>query len=611
MEVQVEEDGKSECQVVMTWIGVESSDNITPHESEQTSIWSFNARSRCELLERGGSMKTKVGKTDAVSSGKLEVSWHQINWYEAHQHVRRLQLRIAEATREGKTRKVKSLQRLLTHSFHAKAIAVKRVTENRGKATPGVDGQTWSTPDDKWKAISSLKRRGYKPLPLSRTYIPKSNGKKRPLGIPIMKDRAMQALHKLALEPVAETLADRNSYGFRPERSCADAIEQTFIALGRKSSTHWILEGDIKSCFDEISHDWLMNNIPMDRGILRKWLMAGYIDRKKLFPTEAGTPQGGIISPTLSNMALDGLEKELKFPRRRKVHFIRYADDFIVTGISKELLENEVKPRIVKFLKERGLTLSDEKTKVTHIEEGFDFLGQNIRKYKGKFLIKPSRKNVKNFLGKVRKVLKMHKAAKQEYVIKMLNPIIRGWAYYHRHVVAKEIFQWVDYQIWQKLWQWCKRRHPKKGRRWIRSRYFHTIGSRTWVFAAKVKSANGNTDYVKLYSAASTPICRHVKVKADACPYDMVWESYFEERKIRKVKDNPAIYGRVKKLLIAQKGKCPICHEDFTLDTGWHMHRVIPILRGGKDTLSNLQLLHPNCHRQLHHHDRQCVADPH
>lgn len=357
-------------------------------------------------------MKTKAQKADAVSSGKLEASWHQINWTKAHQHVRRLQLRIAEATREGKTRRVKSLQRLLTHSFYAKAIAVKRATENRGKATPGVDGQTWSTPKAKLQAILSLKRKGYKPLPLRRVYIPKGNGKMRPLGIPTMKDRAMQALHKLALDPIAETLADGNSYGFRQQRSCADAIGQTFIALRLESCAQWILEGDIKSCFDEISHDWLMNNIPMDRGTLRKWLKAGYIDRKKLFPTVAGTPQGAIISPTLSNMTLDGLEKALKPFRRRKVNFVRYADDFIVTGASEELLEQEVKPVITRFLMERSLTLSEEKTRVTHIEEGFDFLGQNVRKYNGKLLIKPSKKNVKNFLEKVRKVLKKLQTAK-------------------------------------------------------------------------------------------------------------------------------------------------------------------------------------------------------
>lgn len=553
-------------------------------------------------------MKTKAQKANAVSSGKPEASWHQIDWYKAHQHVRRVQLRIAKATREGNLRKVKSLQRLLTHSFNAKALAVKRVTENQGKATPGVDGQTWSTPEVKLQAVSSLKRKGYSPLPLRRVYIPKSNGKMRPLGIPTMKDRAMQALHKLALEPVAETLADRNSYGFRPERACADAIGQAFNVLSWKRSALWILEGDIKSCFDEISHDWLMNNVPMDKGILRKWLKAGYIDHKKLFPTVAGTPQGGIISPVLSNMALDGLEKEMKSFRGRKVNFIRYADDFIVTGTSKEMLEHEVKPVIIRFLKERGLTLSEEKTKVTHIEEGFNFLGQNIRKYNGKLLIKPSKKNVKTFWKKVRKVLKANMTAKQESLIGLLNPIIRGWANYHRHVVAKETFNGVDNLIWQKLWQWCKRRHSNKGRKWIKNRYFHKIGSRNWVFAAKVRKNNGKTDFMKLYLAASTPIRRHVKIKSEAYPYDMVWESYFEERKIHKVKDDLALYGRVKKLWQSQKGKCPICHKDLTMETGWHTHHVIPKLQGGKGILSNLQLLHPNCHRQLHSQDRRSVT---
>jgi RNA-directed DNA polymerase len=554
-------------------------------------------------------MKTKVDKTDAVSSGKPDGSWHQINWSKANQHVRRVQLHIAKATRESNPRKVKTLQRMLTHSFHAKTLAVKRVTENQGKATPGVDGQTWSTPEDKFKAISSLIRKGYKPLPLRRVYIPKSNGKKRPLGIPTMKDRAMQALYKLALEPVAETLADKNSYGFRPARGCADAIGQCFIALGKKCSPQWILEGDIKSCFDEISHDWLMNNVPMDKGILRKWLKAGYIDRKRLFPTEAGTPQGGIISPTLSNMTLDGLEKRLTHFRGRMVNFVRYADDFIVTGESKELLENEVKPVIIGFLKERGLTLSKEKTKVTHIEEGFDFLGQNLRKYKGKFLIKPSKKNAKNFLEKVRKVLKKFKTAKQEAVIKVLNPIIRGWANYHRHIVAKETFSWVDHQIWQKLWQWCMHRHMNKGRRWIKDRYFHKIGPRKWVFAVKTKN-NGKTDFMKLFSAMSIPIQRHVKIKSEACPYDTAWEPYFEKRNILKVKDDKTLYGRVKKLWLLQKGICPICQGKFTKETGWHMHHVIPKLQSGKDILSNLQLLHPNCHRQLHSQDRKCVSAP-
>jgi RNA-directed DNA polymerase len=261
------------------------------------------------------------------------------------------------------------------------------VTENSGKKTPGVDRVVWNTPAKKAGAVYDLKHRGYQPLPLRRLYIPKSNGKMRPLGIPSMKDRAMQALHLLALDPVAESTADPNSYGFRKGRSTADAICQCQNVLGKRNSAQWILEGDIRACFDEISHDWMTAHIPMNKDILRKWLKAGFIDKNALHPTEAGAPQGGIISPVAANLALDGLERVLRerFPQHAYggavlVNMIRYADDFIVTGRSKELLENDVKPLVIQFFKTRGLELSQEKTRITHIEEGFDFLGRNVRK---------------------------------------------------------------------------------------------------------------------------------------------------------------------------------------------------------------------------------------
>lgn len=382
------------------------------------------------------------------------VDWHSIDWAKCYREVRRLQARIVKAAQEGKHGKVKALQWMLTHSFSGKAIAVRRVTENQGKKTPGVDGITWSTPEAKSQAMLLLKRRGYQPMPLRRIYIPKSNGKMRPLGIPTMSDRAMQALYLLALEPVAETKADKRSFGFRPERSTADAIEQCFTTLSLKRSPKWILEGDIKGCFDNISHDWLLANIPTDRTILRKWLRAGYLENKQLFPTEAGTPQGGIISPTLANLTLDGLEAKLDaaFGKKRyangkqtrlMVNYVRYADDFIVTGRSKELLEQEVMPIVKEFMEQRGLTLSPEKTKITHIDEGFDFLGQNVRKYNGRLLIKPSKANIKSFLEKVRLAIKGNKALDQIKMIKMLNPMIKGWANFHQHSVAKVVYGYV------------------------------------------------------------------------------------------------------------------------------------------------------------------------
>ncbi|NPT59729.1 reverse transcriptase domain-containing protein [Paraburkholderia elongata] len=287
-----------------------------------------------------------------------------------------------------------------------------------------------------------------------------------------MKCRAMQALHLLALEPIAETTADLNSYGFRPERSTADAGAQCFNVLAQKTSAEWVLEADIQACFDRISHDWMLAHIPTDKAILKKWLKAGFVYQNELFPTEAGAPQGGIISPVLANMTLDGLEARLaeKFPKARraglKMNMVRYADDFIITGNSKEWLEQEVKPVVVEFLAERGLVLSPEKTRITPIREGFDFLGWNIRKYNGKLLMKPSKANVKAHLDKIREVIKANKTAKQANLIRPLNPVLRGWANYHSHVVAKETFVRVDTEVWSMLWRWAVRRHPNKGARW-------------------------------------------------------------------------------------------------------------------------------------------------
>ena len=535
-----------------------------------------------------------------ASSG---VTWDGINWALVQRHVRRLQARMVKATQGGRHNKVKALQWLLTHSFSGKALAVKRVTQNKGKNTPGVDKITWKTPGAKINAIVSLKRRGYSPLPLRRVLIPKKNGKTRPLGIPVMKCRAMQALHLLALEPIAETTADLNSYGFRSERSTADAGEQCFTSLAQKASAQWVLEADIQGCFDKISHDWMLANIPTDKAVLKKWLKAGFVYQNELFPTETGTPQGGIISPVLANMTLDGLEAKLaeKFPKARraglKMNMVRYADDFIITGNSKEWLEQEVKPAVVEFLAERGLVLSPEKTKITHIREGFDFLGWNIRKYDGKLLMKPSKANVKAHLDKIREVIKANKTAKQANLIRLLNPILRGWANYHSHVVAKETFARVDADVWSMLWRWAVRRHPNKGARWVKEKYLKTRGARNWVFAATEKQEDGTQRELTLLQESDTPIQRHIKIRANANPHDPEWEHYFESRWATKMQNSSKGRAKFYRVWRRQDGMCSTCQEPITKGTPWDVRHIVKRAEGGSDAAGNLQMHHLNCRR--------------
>lgn len=532
-----------------------------------------------------------------------DVAWDDIDWIDIRRHVRRLQARIVKATQSGRHNKVKALQWLLTHSFSGKALAVKRVTENKGKNTPGVDKITWKTPRAKTNAIASLKKRGYSTLPLRRVLLPKKNGKTRPLGIPVMKCRAMQALHLLALEPIAETTGDLNSYGFRSERSTADAGEQCFNSLAQKASAEWVLEADIQGCFDNISHDWMIANIPMDKAILKKWLKAGFVYQNELFPTATGTPQGGIISPALANMTLDGLEAKLaeKFPkavqRRLKMNMVRYADDFIITGHSKEWLEREVKPAVVEFLAERGLVLSPEKTKVTHIGDGFDFLGWNLRKYNGKLLMKPSKANVKEHLGKIRDIIKGNKTAKQANLIRLLNPVLRGWANYHRHVVAKKTFARIDSQVWSMLWRWAVRRHPKKGARWVKERYFKTRGTRNWVFAATEEQENGRRRDFTLLQESDTPIQRHVKIRSQANPHDPTWAPYFESRWGKKILNSTKGRAKLYRVWRRQDGRCSTCQAPITTSTPWGVRHIVMKTNGGSDAASNLQMHHFTCHR--------------
>ena len=473
---------------------------------------------------------TTLGPT--VGAPSATTKWQSINWRAAKEIVNRLQMRIAKAIKSGRHNKAKALQWLLTHSFYAKLLAVRRVTQNKGKNTPGIDHVIWRTPKQKISAVYSLKRRGYRSSPLRRIYIPKKNGKLRPLGIPTMRDRAMQAIHLFALDPISETLADKNSYGFRPKRSLHDAIGQCFNALCRKTSAQWILEGDIKACFDRISHEWLRNNVIMDKKILEQWLDAGFMEKDVFHKTAEGTPQGGIASPCLANIALDGLEEIILAigGQTDKLHFVRYADDWICTASSREILEEKVLPTVTQFLKQRGLELSPEKTLITHISEGFDFLGFNLRKYDDKLIIKPGKKGVKAFLTDIRETIFSKRTSRTENLIYLLNPKIQGWANHNRHVVSKEIFSRVDSNIFKSIWLWAKRRHPRKSISWIKNKYFIRAGRKDWIFSHQ-KSDKKENRILSLRLASDTLIKRHVKIRSDANPYDPEFQDYFQKRK--------------------------------------------------------------------------------
>lgn len=461
--------------------------------------------------------------------------WSEIRWIEAENHVNRLQQRIVKAVQAGKWNLVKRLQYLLTHSFYAKALAIRKVTGNRGKKTSGIDNETWLTAEKKREAIKQLNSKGYHSKPTKRVHIRKDNGKLRPLSIPTMRDRAMQTLYLMALQPIEETTADRSSFGFRINRGCHDACERMFNILSAKGSSQWILEGDIKGCFDNISHEWMLDNIPMDKKILTQFIRSGFVFERKLFPTSKGAIQGGAISPTLANLVLDGLESELwnklnvgptgkirKLINPHKIHLVRYADDFIVTADNKEILE-EAKTVIEAFMQKRGLELSEEKTVITNIKDGFDFLGWNFRKYNGKLIIKPSKKSIKKLYRRVSETIKYLRAASQHMLIGKLNQILTGWCNYHETVCSKVVFEKADHVIFDMLMHWAIRRHPHKGKHWIVRRYWTVSSGRGWKFS------DGKAT---LKQCGLVPIVRHPRLNRSKNPY--LDGDYFEKRQRKK-----------------------------------------------------------------------------
>jgi len=476
-----------------------------------------------------------MGKQEMTSVSALidnPESWTSVDWNAIRQNVRRLQMRIAKAVEQNRWGKVKVLQRILSRSLAAKLWAVKRVTTNKGKRSAGVDGVVWTSNRQKVQGVLGLQRRGYHAQPLRRIYIPKKNGKKRPLSIPTMRDRAMQAVYKLTLAPVAETTADLNSYGFREARCCHDAIQATFNALSKPNSARWVLEGDIKGCFDNFSHQWMTDHVTMDKEILSKWLKAGFVEGDRLYPNHKGTPQGGIISPTLSNMALDGLEAVVRasVPRTHaRVNFIRYADDFIVTGISRTMLEHNVRPAIEAFLTERGLELSQEKTVITHVTKGFTFLGQTFRKQDNTLRITPSEDAINSIIRKLGDLMRKHVSSPILVLIKALNQTLRGWGNYHRYVVSSSAFSTVDTYVFHQLWRFLRKRHPKKSKNWLIKRYWTAAGGK-YKFAARSKTTKGVSKVHHVMRLSNLPRSRFVKIKAAANPFLREYAAYFYKR---------------------------------------------------------------------------------
>lgn len=551
--------------------------------------------------------------------------WKDLPWRKLERKVFKLQKRIYQASRRGDVKKVRKLQRLLMKSRSAKLLAVRRVTqENKGKKTAGVDGKKSLTPIERLKMVKVL-RLGDKAKPTRRVWIDKpGRNEKRPLGIPVMYDRALQALIKLALEPEWEARFEPNSYGFRPGRSCHDAVEAIWESI--KMKPKWILDADIAKCFDRIDHAALLRKIntsPSIRRQIRAWLKAGVMDGLKYFDTAEGTPQGGVISPLLANIALHGIENRITqaFPKTERMvkrqrfystqaKLIRYADDFVVIHEDLTVI-HKCKTIIAEWLEDMGLELKDTKTRITHTldggkeyQTGFDFLGFHVRQYQvGKHqtkktgrgystLIRPSKEKVINHAKQMAKTISAHKAAPQEALIRNLNPKIKGWANYYRTGNSKDTYNTLDHLLYLKLKRWAKRRHPKKNKTWCASRYWGIDQGKGWEFADK-HSGMSLLKYADTQVISQGTKDQYVKVKGDRSPYDGDW-AYWATRTGK----HPELSKRVAILLKQQKGKCPHCGLHFTPESHMEVHHKDKNHKNNK--WENLELLHLVCHDQVH-----------
>ena len=555
----------------------------------------------------------------SANGTEKQTDWNAINWRKANRTVRNLRQRIFRATQEDNHKKVRSLQKLMLKSYSNRLVSVRRVAQiNAGKHTPGVDKLVIKTPAARGRMVDTLAHYTlWKAKPARRVYIPKANNKLRPLGIPVVVDRCLQAMIKNALEPAWEARFEGSSYGFRPGRSCHDAIEKIYGLARPNKTKKWVLDADIRGAFDHISHDYLLKTIGPVPGkeLIKQWLKAGYVEHGTFHATEQGTPQGGVVSPLLANIALHGMEEAIgvKYDYRGQLigrrAVVRYADDFVCFCESREDAE-QVQKILVEWLKERGLTLSEEKTRIVHLTEGFDFLGFNIRHYPApqtsrtgwKLLIKPSKESVQEVQKKLKDQWHQAQGGNVQSVLTKLNPIIRGWANYFRTAVAKEIFSKLDSWMFYKADRYTRWTHPNKPKDWRHRKYwgrFHLDRLDPWVFGDKQTGG-----YLLKFSWF--PIERHTLVKGRSSPDDPRLADYWAKRQASSARD---LTPSKQKLAKRQQGRCRQCGESLFNDEELQVHHLLARSQGGKDSYSNLVLVHLLCHQQIHAKTERAMSD--